>query len=281
MQINIKNINRIIDKMKPKPTKAGWQVRLKDVRRIQRWEKFDLNNAKQVWKNFEEVGFFTLNATKRNGDWTGIKDAWKNKPCFIVGSSISARNFDLNKLDGHLSIGVNHMIEYYDRFTWFLCQDHRFLRMTTYNLKKYKGRIFAHNGAPILASDYEKVIFFKTQYNRNGISLNPEDGLYTRCLTGLCMLHLALISGANLIYMIGMDTPKKVNMEKDGHHYQKNYTGEVNNDRSLQGTIGKYSLYNTFAKWKDRIINVCTDGYVDLFKKISIEDLNKILETKC
>lgn len=277
-QINIKNINKVIDRLKPKQKPKGWQVRPKDIRRLQRWEKFNLNNAKQVWSNFEDVGLFALNMQKRNGPWDEVRNVWKGMPCFVVGSSISARGFDLTKLNGFNSIGVNHMIESYHGFKFFLFQDQRFLRITTYDLKKYKGRIFSHNSAPILPMDYDKITFFKTQYNRggNGITLDPEKGLYPRCLTGAAALHLALMTGANPIYMIGLDTPKEFDM-KDGHHYNKDYTGEHNTERSLKGTLGKYGLFQAFYKWKDRIVNVCPDGYIDIFKKISFEELDKIL----
>lgn len=277
-QINIKNINRLINNIKPKKQQEGWQVRPKDVRRIQRWDKFNLNNAKQVWNNFEEIGFFALNMQKRNGPWDEVRNEWKGRPAFVVGSSISARGFDLTKLNGCHSIGVNHMIEHYDKFSFFLFQDQRFLRITPYDLKKYKGRIFCHNSTPILPMDYDKITFFKTQYNRggNGISLDPAKGLYPRCLTGAAALHLALIAGANPIYIIGLDTPKQFDMTQ-GHHYSKNYTGEHNTDKSLKGTLGKYHLFKEFYKWKDRIVNVCIDGYIDIFKKISFEELDKIL----
>lgn len=277
-QIKINNVNQVINKCNAKKLKnEGWQVKPKDVRRLQRWQRFNLNNAKQVWNNFEEMGLFTLNCRKRNGPWNEVRNVWRGMPAFFVGSSISARGFDLNKLAGKHSIGVNHMIELYDSFEWFLFQDQRFLRITTYNLNNYRGRIFCHNSSPVLTSDYERVTFFKTQYNKGqGIDLEPEKGLYPRVLTGMVAVHLALVSGANPIYMIGMDTPQEIDM-KEGHHFNKGYTGEVNTEKSLKGTTDKYNLFSAFAKWKDRIINVCPDGRIDMFKKISFEELDKIL----
>lgn len=279
--IRPENINKKIrerEQRKQKKEKV-WQVRPEDVRRMKRWGKFNLNNAKQVWDNFEDIGRFTLNMEKRLGPFDNVVNAWKGQPAFVVASSISARGFDLNKLNGLNSIGVNHMIEHYHNFTWFIFQDQRFLRINKYDLHKYKGKIFAHNNTPILQSEYKDVCFIKTQHNREakGISLDPNKGIYPRVLTGAAALHLALIANANPIYMIGCDTPRDITL-KDGHHYNKDYTGERNDEKSLKGTMGKYVLYKSFLPWKDRIINVCDNGSIDIFQMINYKDFDKILE---
>jgi hypothetical protein len=279
--VRINNVNQMIRKNEQKKTKQNkvWQVRMKDVRRLKRWERFDLNNAKQVWDNFEDVGRFMLNMEKRLGPFDSVVNAWENKPAFVVGSSISARGFDLNKLDGLNTIGVNHMIDCYHKFKWFLFQDQRFLRIAKYDLKKYKGKIFAHNNTPIMKSEYKDVCFIKTQHQKDNqqISLDPNKGVFPRVLTGAAALHVALISGANPIYMIGCDTPEVIDMTQ-GHHYSIDYTGEVNNKKSYDGTTGKYVLYKAFLPWADRIINVCENGRIDFFKKISFQELDEILE---
>jgi hypothetical protein len=279
--VRITNANQLSRKIanKKKKKEEIWQVRPKDVRVLKRWEKFNLNNAKQVWKNFEDIGRFTQTMNKRQGPFEGVTNAWRNQPAFVVGSSISARGFDLTKLNGKHSIGVNHMIEYYDGFEWFLFQDQRFMRITKYDLKKYKGKLFCHNNTAIMPSEYNDVCFIKSQYNRSnlGITLNIKDGLYPRVLTGACGLHLALISGANPIYMIGLDTAKDENLI-GGHHYREDYTGEHNIEKSLNGTLGKYGMFKTFYKWRDRIINVCENGRLDMFKMISYKELEEKLK---
>jgi glycosyltransferase involved in cell wall biosynthesis len=88
---------------------------------------------------------------------------------------------------------------------------------------------------------------------------------------------LALISGANPIYMLGMDTPKNIVEKKEkNHHYSKSYTAENIN---LEKYVEKYKHYKVFEKYKDRIINVCLDGVApNIFKRIGIEDLKKDIE---
>ena len=279
--VRINNVNQMIRKTEQKKNEKEkvWTVRMKDVRRLKRWQRFDLNNAKQVWDNFEDVGRFMVNMDKRLGPFDDVINAWKGQPAFVVASSISARGFNLNKLDGLNTIGVNHMIEYYHNFKWFLFQDQRFLRITTYDLKKYKGKIFAHNNTPIMQAEYKNVSFIKTQHNRNnaGISLDPNKGIYPRVLTGAAALHIALISGANPIYLIGCDTPQQLDMTQ-GHHFTYDYTGERNDDKSLNGTVGKYVLYKEFMPWGDRIINVCENGRIECFNSIGFKELDEILE---
>lgn len=250
---------------------------LREANKIKRWEGFQVNNH---WENIADIGRFMKNLSIRQGPFDGIKGAWKNQTCFVVGGSIAGRGLNLSLLAGKHSIGVNHMIEYWDGYEWFLFQDQRFLKKTNYKLSGYRGKIFALNSNPI---DYENVMdlcLFKST-RRKPIDLNIENGLYHRSMSGICAVHLALISGANKIYMIGMDTPKSLTIDKIneiGLHYEKNYTGETKLETCYNSVIEKLDLFREFYPWKDKIINVCPDGHMDWFKQISIKELTEILD---
>lgn len=281
--IRPEKVNKLINKCKNKPkNKKGWVVRTKDIRRLKRWENFNLNNAKQVWANFEDFGRFTANMEKRLGPFDNVINVWKGEPCFVVGGSIEGRGLDLTKLNGKHSIGVNHMIDYYTGFEWFLFQDHRFLRLNKFDFTKYYGKVFAHNSAPVIKGQiFNDLVFFKSLYDSTQLTDKPYKGIYTRALTGLCALHMAIISGANPIYIIGMDMSRKIainEVNEIGLHYGKNYTGESRLEACYKGVKDKMKLFKNFYKWKDRIINVCEDGYLDYFKCISLQKLNEILD---
>jgi hypothetical protein len=273
--LTLQDLNQNKNIRKPKKNK-GVSLRLKDLHKMQRWEGFEINKH---WENIENVGRFMQNMQIRQGPFDGVRGAWKNQPAFVVGGSIAGRGLDLKLLNGKHSIGVNHMIEYYDGFEWFLFQDHRFLRRNKYNLKEYKGKIFCHNSNPITYEDVKDLVFFKSR-RRSPIDLTIEKGLFHRSLSGICATHLALISSANPIYLIGMDTPKDIDinkLEETGLHYAKNYNGESRLQLCYKNVTDKLKLFREFYPWKNRIINVCPNGEMDWFKQMSLDELRSKL----
>lgn len=249
-------------------------ITTKDVNKIkqQRIERF--------WELTDNVGRINLSPRIRLGPYDKILNAWKNQPAFVVGSSMAARGFNLALLDGLNSIGVNHMIEHYDRFKWFLFMDQRFLRLTTYDLSKYQGVVFAYNRANIEPRDVNRLVYFKCKPIQTEPDMNIESGLYCRNLSGMVALHLAIIAGASPIFMLGMDNKADINPE-NGFHYTENYNGEEKSKKSFDGYTKISAYFKKFNKWADKIINVCPEGQIDCFKKISLLQLeNYIKELK-
>ena len=264
-------------KKEEKRKKKGVALRLRDMHKIKRWEGFEINKH---WEKIEDIGLFTKNLNIRQGPFDNVKNAWKNQTCYVVGGSIAGRGLDLSLLDGKHTIGVNHMIEYNDNFEWFIFQDQRFLKKTTYDLKEYKGKIFAYNSSPIFYEDHEDLVLFKS-CRRTPVTLEIEKGLYHRSLTGICAVHLALISGANQIYLIGLDVDKELTgeqLEKTGSHYKEDYTGETRVTLCHDNISDKRKLFKEFWPWRERIINVCENGQMDWFQSITLDELEKKLE---
>lgn len=270
--ISLKDINR--NKTRTAEHRKTKSILLKDYHKIKRWEGFEINKH---WDKIENIGLFMQNVQIRQGPFDGIRNAWNNQPAFVVGGSIAARGLNLKLLDGRHSIGVNHMIEYYDGFEWFIFQDHRFLKKSKYDLKKYKGKIFAHNSNPLVYEDVKDLVLFKS-CRRKPVNMIIENGLYNRALTGICAVHLALISGANPVYLIGMDTPVDIDIDKieeTGIHYEKNYTGEVRIKLCYENVMDKLKLFKDFGIHQKRLINVCENGHMNWLKSIS---LNKFIK---
>jgi glycosyltransferase involved in cell wall biosynthesis len=257
------------------------------IHRIQRKNKkskklssFGLNIHKKSFVNntyWQEMKVLRETIGDKKGQFCNIKDAWKNEPCFIIGTSRAIEGFDFNLLNGFHTIGINHLIEDWDLMEWFIYLDERFIKKTTYDLNKFKGKVFGASQTNILQR--KNYIRFKQISRIYNVDLNIQNGLFGK-LTGVCAIHLALISGANPIYLLGMDTKKEhakaEEKEKINHHYKSDYTWEIKTGKYLQKYVRTYKSYLKFSPWKNRIINVCIDGTApDIFKRISQEELKK------
>jgi glycosyltransferase involved in cell wall biosynthesis len=247
-------------------------------RTIKQQEYYSRVNNKTYWQEMKEL-HETLGDS--NGKFDGIMNAWKNEPCFVVGTSRAIEGFDFNLLNGLHTIGINHLIEDWDLMEWFVYLDERFLSKTTYNMDNYQGKVFANNSTNII--NKKNYVRFKQIFRtKENIGLNIAEGLFGR-MTGVCALHLALIAGANPIYLLGMDTLKEDAIKKGtvSHHYKEDYNHERKERNYLGKYIGSEKDFLKFSPWKDRIINVCENGTMpNIFKRISkdklIEDINKI-----
>lgn len=251
------------------------KITLRDLHKIKRWEGFELKNIDKNWQNLDNIGRFMVDMKIRlgnkKGNFNGIANAWKNEPCFVVGASKNLSGFDLNKLEGYHSVGINHMIEHYDGFEWFIFLDNRFLKRTTYNIEGFKGKIFSSNKCMLLP-DHLDWYRFKTKPFQSEVELDINRGLFNGALTGLCALNLALISGANPIYLLGCDTIP-VN-EGESYHYNGEYNGEINTQQKWRKYAGSMRYYEKFKNWKNKIINV-GEGMIPTFKRISLKNFDE------
>jgi hypothetical protein len=209
------------------------------------------------------------------GPYDNVDGFWKNEPCFVVGSSIGLRHamdagFTFDKLNGHHSIGVNHVIEDYHYFEWLVFLDGRFLQLTKWDvLGFYKGRIFTQRRAGLLPSN-KVTIFYKSNEDPTENIIN---GVINGQVSGVIALHLAIISGANPIYMLGMDNGGLKN-NKNGNHFKKNYTGESLKKGGWENYLDRIPhTFEKLGKWSSRVYNVDPLGDIKTFRKISWKDV--------
>jgi len=190
----------------------------------------DLNVARQnkldkkkTWQFFRELGLVDGNFLHaRNYD--GVQNVWAGQPAYVIGAGPSLRatltavgGWDFFR--GKHTITINHVVEDFDDSEWHLFLDKRFLDITPYDIKKYRGTIFAKCTTGLKPA--ERVKIFYTQMDHVGSKM--EDGLYGS-LSGVAAVNLALISGANPIYLCGLDAGAA---KKTTGHYKDGYTGEV------------------------------------------------------
>jgi glycosyltransferase involved in cell wall biosynthesis len=241
-------------------------ITMQDVHRMRKLKTQDVN---RTWRDLVNMGRMSFDPSIL-GPFTGIRDVWKNEPAIVVGAGPSLKDFDLSQIDNMHSIGINHVIEDYDNFEYFLFLDDRFLSKTTYDINKYKGKIFSSNKCRNLPGLNN--VRFKTRSHKDKIDLNIEKGLFNGMLSALSALHLALITGANPIYLIGVDcgggTP-------DNYHYKVNYTGAskgIERHKKYEGTAG---FFKAFTPYKDRIKNMSEISNIKTFEKASVDEFKK------
>jgi glycosyltransferase involved in cell wall biosynthesis len=222
------------------------------------------SNIQQTWDFLRNQGKIDLNRPRFIPGAPWVHGFWKNEPCYIVAAGPSLKGFDFKLLDNKHTIGMNHMIETYDKFEWFIFLDQRFLDITTYDMKKFKGHVFAQNTTEL--NPAENITLFKCK--NDGVSYNFDDGLFKSALTALVALNLAILSGANPIYLLGCDCGGAIDGDKQ-YHYRADYTGEDKNlfrYRKYQRTA---YFFDNFSQWKDRIINLSAISEIKTFKKQS------------
>lgn len=212
------------------------------------------------------------------GPYEGVDGAWRGEPAFVVGGSYNLRaafaaGFRFSMLKGFHTIGVNHVVEDYHDFEWFLFQDARFLTKTKYDLmKRFRGRIFGHLRTRLKPSD--RVTIFYTQ--DDGPSENVVQGLYTFLASGITAVSLALCSGADPVYLMGVDTGGL----RDDHspaHYKDDYPGEI----LRAAHWGKYlktipERMLRYAPYAERFRNVDPMGAITVFKKIGVTEIPEL-----
>jgi glycosyltransferase involved in cell wall biosynthesis len=256
-------------------------IRLKDlnqeVRRSEekRREQKVINEAKRknpekTWEWFYEKGYIDNNQMDPRF-YKNVNGFWQDQPCWIIGGGPDIDTFiernGWHFFDDKHTIGINHKIEEYDKFEWFIFLDKRFLDKTTYDMRNYKGRIFAQNTTGIKSD--ERHVVYTCRDDRPGRHI--QDGLFNQNFSGLVALNLAIISGANPIYMVGFGMGKSGN-EKDFH--SKNYTGAIHNKSRYQKYINVQDYYKAFHHDLHKVIHISDGKDMIMMKKQKINTIN-------
>jgi len=242
--------------------------------KIIRLKEVSKQNIDDTWDFFQELGCMDGHALEKR-NYRHINDVWKDEPAYIVGAGPALKEFlsdvGWDFLRGKHTIGINHVIEDFDGFEWFFFLDKRFLKKTTYPLlEKYKGRIFAQNTTGLKPAD--NICIFNGTHKQP--SRRIEDGLYSPSFSGLAALNLALLTGANPIYLLGYGNGAGANA--DHYHYKKDYTGETKNEKTFKKFISVLNYYKKFSAYKNRVIHVTVGDDIPTFRKIKPIELGKL-----
>jgi glycosyltransferase involved in cell wall biosynthesis len=270
------DINNRINKPIKQPEQEGEVLRSRDLYRKQLWEGYQINaRADRTWRNLENMGSFNPYNCIALGPFSNINNVWLNEPCFVVGTGPSLRGFDFKQLEGLHTIGINHVVEDYDGFEWLFALDDRFFKITSYDFTKFKGKIFSAHKCRLLP--HNNNVRFKALGTSAKIPTRIEDGLWNGRMSGLAALNLAIITGANPIYLLGCDCG-------GGHfsdyHYKKDYTGVTRNETKRIKYVNNAGFFDKFMLWKDRVVNLSLESNIKTFKKMKFRDIPTEHKTK-
>jgi glycosyltransferase involved in cell wall biosynthesis len=243
------------------------KLQLRDIEKMKRWGKYDVNKS---WEYLSNQGILNGYSHVSNLDW--VVDCFKNEPLFIIGASAGLKQVkDWSFLKNFHTIGINHVIEDYEEYIdWLIFLDQRFLDRTTYDINRFKGKIFCNVNIGLSGDNVFKFKPLPQGYQPN-VQLNANLGLYSGSLSGHCALHLALITGANPIYLLGMDAGGG---DAQAYHYKDDYTGEVKGQKKLDKYESAALLMEKFTPFSDnRVFNVDTYAKIPFFKRISWDDI--------
>jgi len=150
--------------------------------------------------------------------------AWQGRRCFIIGGGSSLRDFDWSLLDGELTIGINKALEKIEP-TIMLSMDSRFydwlingelgeeLKRKFENYKGYKVWLNTIN------HNFGEDVYLIDSAGEKALTKSLHDGLGHGSNSGYVALNLAMVLGANPIYLLGFD------MKGDGQGKQSWWHG--------------------------------------------------------
>lgn len=192
----------------------------------------------------------------------------KYQKCFIIGSGKSVDALDLSKLDGHFTIAINFMyrVYYKTKSVFFIDKDviERNGGAAVPELLAYNGLIFCSMRSGYDVIDKRKNVI---PFSLNGTepSMNINDGLFGKLLSGMSALNLALILGYDKIYLLGFDG--YVQAQQRVNNY-----GGANKYYDAEWWGKRFAGFKKFEPWKSRIYNCNPKSALKEFQYISYEE---------
>jgi hypothetical protein len=129
---------------------------------------------------------------------------WAGRRAFVVGGGPSLRGFDFKKLRGERIIAVNRAFEFLPFAEIMFSMDHRFYKhfcLPSPAFRSFPGRKIWVDTAGLPFYGVETLGYHEV----GGMSWDLKQGLSTGGNSGHAALNLALLMGADPIYLLGFD----------------------------------------------------------------------------
>ncbi|HEY0143455.1 MAG TPA: hypothetical protein VGF48_21365 [Thermoanaerobaculia bacterium] len=197
---------------------------------------------------------------------------YAGRPIFVLSTGTSLRGFDFSRLNGRITIGINRIIEHYRPSIL------HFVDVTAHKtharaLRDYNGMIISgHDAAPAGTHDNS----FEIHHNEDTFelhggmtSLNPyvgrsfSEGLFGGG-GGCTALHIAILLGADPIYLLGYDY-----YEENGRHFDA--FDPACNARDLYDVSLQSVEHIARQDWLPRIYNCNPRSRLRAFPFVDIE----------
>jgi len=160
--------------------------------------------------------------------------AWRGRRCFIVGGGPSLKGFDFNRLKGEKVIAVNKAYFDVPFADIMFAMDRPLLNLITEGKlnkdgKDYRAAFASFAGAKLWLDlsgySYPPGIYSVRSAGEIGWTKSFAEGLYHGQNSGYGALGLAIVLGADPIYLLGYDCSNGPDGEK---HYHDGYPGAGN-----------------------------------------------------
>lgn len=209
------------------------------------------------------------------------EDSWRGRRCFIIGGGESLKDFDYSQLNGELTIGINKVFMYYDP-TLLYSMDTRFYGWIRQGvLSKFDNadvvtrwnsvrapKLFL---APHSSIGFDPSIYLVRRSNNEGLPNNFAEGIWGGDNSGFGALVVAMLLGANPIYLLGYDMQCKMHS-----HFHKGYP-----EQSIERTRQKVERFRkTFERFAEafrargcQIVNLNPDSALKCFEFDTINNV--------
>lgn len=260
-----------------KETRQIERIRKQKIEAREIVDKRGKMSIKRTWEFLFAKGFINDNYLAARE--YKVDNMWLGMPCYILGAGPDLKTFidqiGFEKLAGRHTIAINHVIEDFPEAENLFFLDRRFLEKTSFDIHQYRGLIFAQTTTGMPAES--NVRLFTCAQSRP--SKYFADGLYNANFSGIAALNLAIVAGANPIYLIGYGMGKAASEE--GYHYKPNYCGEVKSEKVFRKFVRVQEQFEKFGEFGKRIVHV-TDGkdIPSLEKKITVAQFGAMLDRK-
>ena len=195
---------------------------------------------------------------------------WSDEPCYIIGGGASLDGFNWDLLNGRNVIGCNAAFYLGVRIVPVtVFGDGLFLKQHREGLDEY-----ARNGGLVvtnsnLISRFNPPAYLKQM--KKSVKGLITDGLGWNGNTGASAINLALLFGADPIYLLGYDMQLSSDGRKNFHNVYNDNPNEKSYDRFLRGMS---CVAKDLKKFPDQHIINLEDGTsaLDVFPKESLID---------
>ena len=201
-----------------------------------------------------------LGTKKKLSEILGV-NSWAGQRCFVIGGGASLRDFDFSLLENELTIGVNKIYRVFEPTILFFADRTMYDEIEPLKIKSIK-----------VAVDYTNACFDNVYYVRSagtkGVGMDI-DTLYTGNNSGFGALNLALVLGAEPIYLLGFDY-----VSINGKYHVTNDWGKIQ-DREYQDLLDTFRQeFQVISQHIDtKIINLSLKSALECWPKMRIEEV--------
>lgn len=202
--------------------------------------------------------------------------AWSNERAFIIGGGPSLTGFDFSRLKNERIIAINKAfrdvmfadIVYFMDFVHFYnkLKDGKFGDDTLQKWHDFKGhKVFADSHVRNL----DDVLWVNLAWHQHGVSSSQRRGLHRGTNCGYGALNLAIVLGANPIYLLGYDMQRS----KDKTHYHEGYRRTANQKALIEFAASFTMIYKDIRAKKISVVNLNPKSKLRCFKFSTIEEV--------